>query len=244
MTRTVDFGTERVTPEEKTRRVGGVFDAVADRYDVMNDIMSLGCHRLFKRAAVEMARLRPGQRVLDLAGGTGDVAALAARQVGAGGRVVLVDINSAMLDRGRDRLIDDGLTNVTCVLADAAALPFADGSFNAVLTAFGLRNFTDQAAALREMWRVLDDGGVAVVLEFSQVANPLLAGAYQVFKSTWPLIGRAVAGASAPYRYLVDSIDRHPNQGALRLIMEDAGFRGVEYHNLAAGAAAIHRGKK
>lgn len=244
MPETVDFGAERVAPDEKTRRVGDVFDTVAQRYDVMNDIMSLASHRLFKRAAVEMARLRRGATVLDLAGGTGDVAALAARLIGAEGRVALADINGAMMAVGRDRLLDRGCANVVFVQADAAALPFADGSFDAVLSAFGVRNFTDKDAGLREMHRVLRDGGAAVVLEFSRVVNPLLARAYDAFKAAWPAIGAVVAGSAAPYRYLVESIDRHPDQEAFRETMAAAGFAAVEVHNLAGGAAAIHRGFK
>lgn len=244
MTKTVDFGAERVTPEEKTRRVGGVFDAVATRYDTMNDIMSLGTHRLFKRMAVEMARLRPGQKVLDLAGGTGDMTELTAPILGAAGSVVLADVNRAMLSTGRDRLLDRGLANVALVQAKAEALPFADGCFDAVVVAFGVRNFTDKEAGLREMSRVVRKDGVAVVLEFSRVRNPVLARAFDAFRATWPAIGAVVAGTAAPYRYLVESIDRHPDQGAFRLMMEDAGFDSVEVHNLAAGAAAIHRGVK
>ena len=244
MEKTVDFGAERVTPAEKTRRVGGVFDAVVHRYDAMNDIMSLGTHRLFKRMAVEMARLRPGQTVLDIAGGTGDMTALCAPLVGERGRVVLADINGAMLARGRDRLFDQGVANLAPVQARAEALPFPDGRFDAVVVAFGVRNFTDKEAALGEMHRILRPGGVCVVLEFSRVQNPFLAKAYDAFRASWPIIGATVAGSAAPYRYLVESIDRHPDQGAFRLMMVDAGFDEVEVHNLAAGAAAIHRGVK
>lgn len=240
----VDFGFERVSAAEKTRRVGGVFDAVAGRYDLMNDIMSLSLHRLMKRAAVEMARLRPGQCVLDLAGGTGDVAALAARMVTVDGSVVLTDVNSAMMAVGRDRLLDRGCANAAFVQAPAEALPFADDAFHAVLVAFGIRNFTDKEMGLREMRRVLRPGGVAVVLEFGKVQNPLLARAFDAFKSTWPAIGAVVAGSADPYRYLVESIERHPDQGAFRLAMQEAGFAQVEIHNLLAGAAAIHRGFK
>lgn len=240
----VHFGAERVSPAEKTRRVGGVFDTVAKRYDVVNDLLSFGSHRLFKRAAVEMARLRPGKRVLDLAGGTGDVAALAAGQVGAGGEVVLADINARMLDAGRERLLNHGHANVRFARADAAALPFRDEAFDAVIVAFGVRNFTDQAAGLREVARVLATNGAAVVLEFSTVANPLLAPAYAAFKATWPWLGRLVAGSAAPYRYLVESIDRHPSQDAFAAMLRSAGLGDVTYHNLAAGAAAIHRGFK
>lgn len=244
---TVDFGTERVAPAEKTRRVRGVFDAVAHRYDAMNDIMSFGSHRLLKRIAVEMARLRPGQRVLDLAAGTGDVALLAARQVldaPGGGQVVLADINRNMLAAGRDRVLDGGCATLDCAQVDAAALPFADGAFHAVLVAFGVRNFTDKAAALGEMRRVLREGGVAVVLEFATIGNPLLARAFEAFQATWPVVGRLVTGEAAPYRYLVDSIRMHPDQSAFQRLMEEAGFANVEYHDLLGGAAAIHRGCK
>ena len=244
MDKTVDFGAERVSPAEKTHRVGGVFDAVVDRYDAMNDIMSLGTHRLFKRMAVEMARLRAGQLILDLAGGTGDMTALTAPLLGERGRVVLADMNPAMLAKGRDRLLDDGVANFATVQARAEALPFPDACFDAVLVAFGVRNFTDKETGLKEMHRILRTGGLAVALEFSRVRNPVLAKAYGAFRATWPIIGTAVAGSAAPYRYLVESIDRHPDQGAFRLMMADAGFREVEVQNLAAGAAAIHRGVK
>lgn len=244
MDKTVDFGAEQVSPAEKTKRIGGVFDAVVDRYDAMNDIMSLGTHRLFKRTAVEMARLRPGKRVLDLAGGTGDITAVTAPLLGKQGHVVLADVNGAMLRRGRDRLLDEGVANFAPIQARAEALPFPDACFDAVIVAFGVRNFTDKEAGLAEMHRVLCTRGVAVVLEFSRVRNPLLAKAYDAFRATWPVIGTAVAGTAAPYRYLVESIDRHPDQGAFRLMMLDAGFEAVEVYNLAAGAAAIHRGFK
>lgn len=243
MSEQVHFGAEQVTPAEKTRRVGGVFDAVAERYDLMNDIMSLGSHRLMKRAAVEAARLRPGHRVLDLAGGTGDVAALVAPLVADGG-VVLADINRSMMAAGRDRLLDAGHAQVAFAQADAALLPFAEGSFDAVLVAFGVRNFTDKRAALGEMLRVLRDGGTAVVLEFSKVSNPILACAYDAFKATWPGIGKAVVGSAEPYRYLVDSIERHPEQDAFGDMLTAAGFKDVRHSNLLGGAAAIHRGTK
>ena len=241
---TVDFGRERIAPAEKGRRVRGVFDAVADRYDLMNDLMSLTTHRLFKRVAVEMARLRPGHRVLDLAGGTGDVAALAARRVGAAGSVVLADVNRAMLGVGRDRVLDRGAANVAFVQADAESLPYADAAFDAALIAFGLRNFTDKGAALEEVRRTLKPARPLVVLEFSKVANPVLDRAFAAFKQTWPALGSVVAGSAAPYRYLVESIEAHPDQEALLCAMREAGFRDVEYHNLAFGAAAIHRGFK
>lgn len=247
----VDLVPEQVSAAEQTRRVQGVFDAAVGHYDCMNEIISLGTQRLLKRLAVEMARLRPGKRVLDLAGGTGDMAALAVRRMAAGGQegrgdgcVVLADINRPMLLAGRDRLLNRGCAGVDFAQADAAMLPFAEDAFDAVLVAFGLRNFADKPAALGEMLRVLRPGGVVVVLEFSSVENRLLAKAFAAFQSTWPAIGRIVAGDAAPYRYLVDSIREHPAQAELGGMMEAAGFSDVEYHNLLAGAAAIHRGCK
>ena len=242
--KSVDFGLARVSPSEKDVRVRGVFDAVADRYDLMNDLMSFASHRLFKRMAVEMARLRLGHTVLDLAGGTGDVAALAARRVGRTGRVVLADANDAMMAVGRDRVLDKGAANVAFVQAAAEALPFADAAFDATLIAFGLRNFTDKEKALAEVRRTLRPGAPLVVLEFSKVANPVLARGFELFKGTWPALGAVVAGSAAPYRYLVESIEAHPDQHALRHTMLDLGFREVAFNNLAFGAAAIHRGFK
>ncbi len=230
---------------EQRRRVEGVFDAVAGRYDVMNDLMSLGTHRLLKRALVELTRLRPGHRALDLAGGSGDVAALLATAVGAGGAVVLADINASMLRVGRDRMLDEGCANVHCVQTDGSQLAFPDGSFDAVTVAFGLRNFVDKEAGLREMHRVLRRGGVAVVLEFAKArAGPpgLLAGLWGVYRGAWPMLGRLVVGDAAPYRYLVESIDRHPDQDTFTGMMEGAGFAEVECQDIFGGIVAIHRG--
>ena len=240
--RPVDFGYRRVSPAEKTRLVGGVFERVAQRYDIMNDLMSLGTHRLFKRMMVEMSGVRPGMRVLDLAGGTGDLAAHFAGAVGEPGSVVLADINPAMMRVGRDRLLDDGHAGVALCQTSAESLPFADGSFQCVAIGFGLRNFTDKESALREIHRVLVAGGVLLVLEFSKPENPVLESAYSVFQSFWPGLGRVIAGDAASYQYLVESIRLHPPQKALKLMMEDAGFTPVEYFNLAGGIAAIHRG--
>ena len=240
--RPVDFGFRRVSPEEKTRLVGGVFERVADRYDVMNDLMSLGTHRLFKRMTVEMSGVRPGMRVLDLAGGTGDLATLFAAAVGDTGSVVLTDINPAMMRVGRDRLIDQGLAQVRFCQAAGEHLPFADGAFDCVVIGFGLRNFTDKEAALRDIARVLTPGGVLLVLEFSKPESPMLESAYSVFQSLWPGLGKLVVGDAGSYQYLVESIRMHPPQKALKLMLEDAGFTDVEYHNLAGGIAAIHRG--
>jgi len=240
--RPVDFGLRKVSAEEKTRLVGGVFERVAERYDVMNDLMSLGTHRLFKRMTVEMSGVRPGMRVLDLAGGTGDLSALFAGAVGDAGRVILADINAGMMQVGRSRLLDQGLARVSFCQTSAEALPFADGSFDCVVIGFGLRNFTDKEAALRDIRRVLVPGGVLLVLEFSKPENPVLEAAYSVFQSLWPGMGRLVAGDADSYQYLVESIRVHPSQKALKLMMEDAGFDSVEYHNLVGGIAAIHRG--
>ena len=240
--RTTGFGDREVSPEEKTRLVGGVFDSVAHRYDLMNDLMSLGSHRLLKRLMIEMAGLREGQRVLDLAGGTGDLARLAAPLVGERGAVVLADINASMLAAGRDRLLDGGVAGVGFCLAAAEALPFSTDGFDCALIGFGLRNFTDKQAALGEIKRVLKPGGVLLVLEFSKPVNPVLEALSTGWQSVWPAVGRLVAGDGGSYRYLVQSIRRHPAQEALQLMMEDARFREVEFHNLLGGVLAVHRG--
>jgi len=236
------FGYETVTPEEKTRRVRGVFDSVADKYDVMNDLMSVGLHRLWKRFAIGAVRPRPGQRILDLAGGTGDLARLFAAKVGASGTVVHSDINHAMLAAGRDKLIDRGLALPT-VQCNAEALPFADRAFDVVSIAFGLRNVTRKDRALAEMRRVLRPGGAALVLEFSRVAEPL-APIYDWYSfNVLPRLGKLVAHDDASYRYLAESIRVHPDQAALAAMMEQAGFDKVEFHNLTAGVVAVHVGR-
>jgi demethylmenaquinone methyltransferase/2-methoxy-6-polyprenyl-1,4-benzoquinol methylase len=238
----VDFGLRKVSPQEKRRLVGGVFERVANRYDIMNDLMSLGTHRIFKRMLVEMSGVRAGQRVLDLAGGTGDLSALFAPVVGPEGCVVLADINTAMMTVGRDRLMNSGLSQVEFCQTCAESLPFAEASFNCVVIGFGLRNFTDKDAALRELTRVLVPGGVLLILEFSKPENPALETAYAAFQAFWPGMGKLIAGDASSYQYLVESIRVHPNQQALKLMLEDAGFSQVEYHNLAGGIAAVHRG--
>lgn len=242
--RLVDFGRERVTPEEKNARVAGVFDAVAGRYDVMNDVMSLGLHRVLKRIALESTGLRLGDRALDLAGGTGDMARLLARATGPTGQVVLCDVNASMLAIGRDRALNAGLAQVTAVQGDAERLPFPAGAFDCVVIAFGLRNLADKERGLREMHRVLRPGGVLTVLEFSTPEAPLLRAAFELHRSLWPLAGRLIAGAAAPYRYLVDSIARHPPRRALAQMIEDAGFADVAADALLGGATALHRGVK
>ncbi|MDN3516646.1 bifunctional demethylmenaquinone methyltransferase/2-methoxy-6-polyprenyl-1,4-benzoquinol methylase UbiE [Aquisalimonas lutea] len=241
---TTDFGYQRVPRDEKARRVGRVFSSVAGRYDLMNDLMSAGLHRLWKRQTVAMARLRPGQQVLDLAAGTGDLAELMAPRVGTSGRIVMTDINEAMLSEGRARLIDAGwLRPIDYALADAEALPFASRSFDRVTMAFGLRNVTDKSRALTEMHRVLRPGGFALVLEFSQLYIRPLQPLYDAYSfQVLPRMGRLVAGDAESYRYLAESIRMHPDQETLRTMMTDAGLEDCDYTNLSAGVVAVHRG--
>jgi len=243
---TTHFGFAEVPITEKARRVRGVFDSVASRYDLMNDLMSLGIHRIWKRFTVEKAGLRPGMQVLDLAGGTGDLAALMAPRVAPGGRVVLSDINEAMLARGRERLLDRGIAGeaVEYCLADAEALPLEDASFDVVTIAFGLRNVTHKERALGEMFRVLRPGGQLLVLEFSRPV-PALAPAYDLYSfRVLPAIGKLVAGDDESYRYLAESIRMHPDQETLRDMMAAAGFDDCRYHDLTGGIVALHRGWK
>jgi len=242
MSESTQFGFEEVSPDEKTRRVRGVFDSVAGRYDLMNDLMSGGLHRLWKRFAIERSGVRAGARVLDLAGGTGDLARLFAARAGAGGIVVHTDINGAMLAAGRDRLLDAGIVLPT-VQCNAEALPFAARAFDCVSIAFGLRNVTRKEQALAEMRRVLRPGGTALVLEFSRIAAPL-APAYDWYSfNVLPRLGKLVADDAASYRYLAESIRVHPDQEALKAMMVDAGFDAVDYHNLTAGVVALHVGR-
>jgi len=241
MTKTTDFGFEKIAEEDKARRVAGVFESVAARYDLMNDLMSAGLHRLWKRFTVEQSGLRPGQRVLDVAGGTADLAIQFARRVGASGEVVLTDINPAMLALGRDRMLDAGIM-APAVQCDAEHLPFADAHFDCVSVAFGLRNMTRKDRALAEMHRVLKPGGRLLVLEFSRVWQPLqpLYDTYSL--KILPLIGKLVANDSDSYRYLAESIRVHPGQEQLKSLLEQAGLERVEYFNLSAGVVALHRG--
>jgi demethylmenaquinone methyltransferase / 2-methoxy-6-polyprenyl-1,4-benzoquinol methylase len=239
-----DFGYERVPWHEKARRVRGVFDSVAGNYDRMNDLMSGGAHRLWKRFTVSLANLRPGQRALDVAGGTGDLAAGLARQVGDQGLVVLSDINAAMLALGRDRLLNAGFVkNVYCVQANAERLPFADGYFDCITMGFGLRNITDKARALKSMRRALKPGGQLLVLEFSHPTAAALQPLYDAYSfHVLPFLGRLVAEDEASYRYLAESIRKHPDQETLLTLMRDAGLEGCRYHNLTGGIVAVHRG--
>ena len=237
------FGFEEVPEREKAGRVAELFDRVADRYDLMNDLMSLGLHRAWKAFAVDIARPRPGERVLDVATGSGDLAAALERRVAPGGEVWITDVNRRMLSRGRDRLLDAG-SLAPAVQCDAERLPFPERSFDCVTVGFGLRNMTHKDAALAEMARVLKPGGRLVVLEFSRVRAPL-ARAYDLYSfKLLPWLGEKVAGDAAAYRYLAESIRMHPDQQALKAMMEAAGLSGVEIFNLAAGVVAVHRGTR
>jgi demethylmenaquinone methyltransferase/2-methoxy-6-polyprenyl-1,4-benzoquinol methylase len=238
-----DFGYRRVDASEKARRVAGVFSSVASRYDLMNDLMSGGLHRLWKAFAVQIAQVREGERVLDIAAGSGDLALEFARRAGPDGQVWLTDVNREMIERGRDRALDRGLS-LPVVQCDAEALPFASNSFDCVSVAFGLRNMTDKGAALAEMRRVLKPAGRLLVLEFSRVWAPL-AKLYDWYSFTvLPWLGRTVAGDEAAYRYLAESIRVHPDQESLKGMLERAGLERVEYFNLSAGVVALHRGYK
>jgi demethylmenaquinone methyltransferase/2-methoxy-6-polyprenyl-1,4-benzoquinol methylase len=241
---TADFGYKDVPAAEKASHVRAVFDSVAGKYDLMNDLMSAGVHRLWKRFALGQTGLRPGQSALDVAGGTGDLAAGMAEQVGSRGLVVLSDINAAMLEVGRDRLLDRGLLrNVRFALANAECLPFADESFDCVTIGFGLRNVTDKPAALASMRRVLRPGGRLLVLEFSKPVLPGLKPVYDVYSfSVLPWLGRRVAGDSDSYRYLAESIRRFPDQETLSGMMREAGLEDCRHHNLSGGIVALHKG--
>lgn len=235
------FGFETVDEQTKAGRVRGVFDSVASKYDVMNDLMSMGLHRVWKAYTVAVARVREGDKVLDIAGGTGDLARAFARQVGAGGLVVHTDINEAMLRTGRDRLLDEGLALPTTI-CDAETLPFADASFDLVSVAFGLRNMTHKERALAEMARVLRPGGRLLVLEFSKVAKPL-EKAYDWYSfRVLPRLGQWVAGDAESYRYLAESIRMHPDRATLKAMMKTAGFGHVDVHSLTGGVVALHVG--
>ena len=241
-----DFGFEQVAWTEKAKRVRSVFASVAAKYDLMNDLMSFGGHRLWKHFALSLTGLRPGQRALDVAGGTGDLALGMLRQVGKQGRVVLSDINPSMLAVGRDRLLDAGFVgNAACLVANAECLPFEDNSFDCVTIGFGLRNVTDKAAALRSMHRVLKPAGQLLVLEFSAPVVRGLKPIYDAYSfNVLPWLGRHVAGDADSYRYLAESIRMHPNQETLLGMLRTAGFGETRYHNLSGGIVAVHRGYK
>ncbi|MDD1622303.1 MAG: bifunctional demethylmenaquinone methyltransferase/2-methoxy-6-polyprenyl-1,4-benzoquinol methylase UbiE [Methylococcaceae bacterium] len=243
---TTHFGFKQVPKQEKFALVRGVFDSVASQYDVMNDLMSLGIHRIWKRVAVQLANVREGDQVLDLAGGTGDLTTLFEKRVGKKGEVVLADINSEMLRTGRDRLINRGLTgNIRYAQVNAECLPFADNTFDCVCIGFGLRNVTDKDAALRSMYRVLKPGGRVIVLEFSHPTDPITEKVYDFYSfNLLPKIGAIVAKDEDSYRYLAESIRMHPKQDELKRMMEDAGLERCEYFNMTQGIVAVHRGYK
>lgn len=242
-TSTTHFGYEQVAESDKAARVRGVFDSVASRYDVMNDLMSMGLHRVWKTFTIAVSGVRAGHRVLDVAAGTGDLSRAFARKVGPAGMVVMSDINGAMLRAGRDRLIDSGVL-VPTVLCDAEQLPFPDAEFDLVSVAFGLRNMTHKDKALREMHRVLKPGGKLLVLEFSKPWEPL-RGAYDLYSfQVLPRLGKMVAGDPQSYQYLAESIRMHPDQETLASMMREAGFGHVDWHNLTAGVVALHIGQK
>lgn len=243
MTKTTHFGFNTVSETEKAGKVADVFHSVAERYNLMNDLMSAGLHRLWKRFAVEVSGVKTGDKVLDIAGGTGDLSTLFLKQVGKNGEVWLTDINNSMLTIGRDRLIDEG-TPAPVAQCDAEKLPYPDNYFNCVSVAFGLRNMTHKDIALKEMFRVLKPGGTVIVLEFSKVWGPLRP-MYDVYSfKVLPFMGKIVANDTDSYRYLAESIRVHPSQETLKEIMETAGLERVEYFNLTAGVVALHRGYK
>lgn len=240
------FGYQQVPVAEKQERVAGVFHSVAAKYDVMNDLMSGGIHRIWKRFTIEMSGVRTGNRVLDIAGGTGDLAAKFSRLVGQDGLVVLADINSSMLQVGRDKLTDNGIAgNIVYAQANAECLPFPDDFFDCITIAFGLRNVTHKDKALASMLRILKPGGRLLVLEFSKPSNSLLEKAYDKYSfSILPLIGKLVANDESSYRYLAESIRMHPDQKTLKCMMEQVGFVNCSFHNMTGGIVALHRGEK
>lgn len=244
--KTTHFGFKTINADEKVGMVAGVFHSVAAKYDIMNDLMSAGVHRVWKRFTIEVSGVRKGNSVLDVAGGTGDLTAKFSRLVGPEGRVVLADINDSMIAVGRDKLTDLGVVdNIEYVQANAESLPFEDNSFDVVSIAFGLRNVTDKEAALRSMLRVLKPGGRLLVLEFSHPENPLLQKAYDTYSfSILPKLGQWVAGDAQSYQYLAESIRMHPNQETLKGMMQDAGFEHVDYYNMTGGIVALHKGTK
>lgn len=240
------FGYRQVKSDEKANLVAEVFRSVAPKYDLMNDLMSFGMHRLWKKFTIAQAALKPGNIVLDVASGTGDLAKAFARIVGPTGKVVMTDINEAMLQVGRDRLIDAGIVgNLECVLADAEKLPFEDNYFDCITIAFGLRNVTNKDVALKSMYRVLKPGGKLLILEFSQARSPILSKIYDFYSfNVIPKMGEIVTNDRESYQYLVESIRMHPNQATLKSMMTTAGFEDAEYFNLCGGVVALHKGWK
>ena len=240
--KTTHFGYQTVPWDEKEKKVGAVFESVAAKYDLMNNLMSMGVHHLWKRFAIELSQVRPGQVVLDLAGGSGDLTRLLSKKVGDEGQVILADINAAMIEVGRDRLLDEGLMhNIRFVQANAQTLPFAKNSFHCITIGFGLRNVTDKETALRSMFEVCKPGGRLLVLEFSTPNFPGLQSVYDWYSfNLLPKVGKLCTGDEASYQYLVESIRRHPDQDALKEMIEQAGFEDCQYYNLSGGIVALH----
>jgi demethylmenaquinone methyltransferase/2-methoxy-6-polyprenyl-1,4-benzoquinol methylase len=240
------FGYEEIDASQKAERVAGVFHSVAGKYDLMNDLMSLGIHRLWKRFAIDLLSVRPGQTVLDLAGGTGDLTKLIAKKIGKTGKVILSDINSSMLSVGKNRLIDEGFfDNIDYAQANAEILPFADNTFDRIIIGFGLRNVTDKDAALRSLFRVLKPGGRALILEFSKPTLSPVKKIYDIYSfSILPWLGKTVLNDPDSYQYLAESIRMHPDQDTLKNMMQNAGFENCDFHNLSSGIVAVHRGFK
>jgi len=243
--KTTHFGYQEVPVEDKVQRVAGVFHSVADKYDLMNDLMSMGVHRLWKRFTIHSSGVKKGSKVLDIAGGTGDLTLKFSKLVGSTGQVILADINASMLNVGRDRLTDQGIVNnIDYVQANAESLPFPDNSFDCISIAFGLRNVTDKNAALRSMYRVLKPGGRLLILEFSKPAD-WLAPVYDTYSfKLLPKIGKVVSNDEDSYRYLAESIRMHPDQETMKSMMVEAGFERCDYHNMSAGIVALHSGYK
>ena len=242
--RTVDFGRTKIPESEKTRRVSDVFSTVAERYDIMNDVMSLGTHRLLKRVFCDSTGIRRGYQVLDVAGGTGDIAKLLADVVRPTGNIVVLDVNESMVNVGRDRLINAGRAEVQFVVGEAESIPLPDVSFDAITMAFGLRNMTDKEQVLKECHRVLKPGGRLSILEFSKPKSRRLSRAFDTYQRFWPIAGHFIAGSSGPYRYLVESIEQHPTQEALLMLLEVAGFKNLKFENLFGGIVAIHQASR
>ena len=240
-----NFGYKKVNPKEKPDLVKGVFDSVSNKYDLMNDLMSVGIHRLWKKATIQLSNLKKGDVVLDVAGGTGDLAILFSELVGIEGSVYLSDINESMLQIGRDKSIDSGSSNISSLVADAETLPFPDASFNCISIAFGIRNVTNKDKALKDFYRCLKPGGRLLVLEFSKPESDLLSNLYDLYSfNVLPHLGQWIAGDAESYQYLAESIRMHPNQEDFKSLMDDAGFKNTAYQNMTGGIVALHSGNK
>ena len=240
----VDFGYQKVSSTEKTKLVADVFKKVASRYDLMNDFMSLGAHRLLKRILLNMSEITPTSKILDLAGGTGDMTALFAKSVSNQKNIILADYSRDMIGYARNRLIDQGFTHINYLVTEAEKLPLKADQFDCICISFGFRNFTNKELALREAYRTLRAGGVLLILEFSEPSNSLVKKAYKGFQALWPTVGKLLVGNRQPYEYLIESIDKHPNQATVKQMLEDANFESVTCDNFIGGIAAIHKGRK